>query len=85
MLKISQTHTTYRLQQTDLPTSQASKKVISDIGSCDLFVVTLITDNYPLNVRLFKLLINISQLEHRVPHPVDPSYHAFLLLILFIY
>ena len=31
-----------------------TKKVISDIESCDLFVVTLITDNYPLNVRLFK-------------------------------
>ena len=26
MLKISQTHTTYRLQQTDLPTSQASMR-----------------------------------------------------------
>ena len=37
-----------------------TEKVIS-IESCDLFVVTLITDNYPLNVRLFKSFSNISQ------------------------
>ena len=56
-----------------------TKKVIFDIESCDLFVVTLITDNYPLNVRLFKLFTNTSQLEHCVPHPVDPSRYLFFL------
>ena len=56
-----------------------TKKVISDIESCDLFVVTLITDNYPLNVRLFKSFSNTSQLEHCVPHPVDSSRCLFFL------
>ena len=56
-----------------------TKKVISNIESCDLFIVTLITDNYPLNVRLFKLFSNTSQLEHCVPHPVDSSRSLFFL------
>ena len=56
-----------------------TKKVISDIESCDLIVVTLITDNYLLNVRLFKLFSNSSQLEHCVPHLVDSSRSLFFL------
>ena len=62
-----------------IPNIPITKKVISDIESCDLFVVTLITNNYPLNVRLFKLFTNTSQLKHCVPHPVDPSRYLFFL------
>ena len=56
-----------------------TKKVISDIESCDLFVVTLVTDNYPLNVRLFKLFTTSSQLKHCVPHPIDSIRFLFFL------
>ena len=57
-----------------------TKKVISDVESCDPFVATLITDNFPLNVRLVKLSTNTSQLEHCVSHPIDPSSYLFFLL-----
>ena len=54
-----------------------TKKGICDIESCNLFVVTIITDNYLLNVCLFKLFSPTSKLEHCVPHPVG----SLILLI----
>ena len=56
-----------------------TKKVICDIEPCNLFVVTIITDNYPLNVRLFKFFSPTSKLEHSVPHPVDSNRPIFFL------
>ena len=60
-----------------------TKRVIRDIEACNLFVVTIITDNYPLNVRLFKLFSPTSELEPCVPHPMIAPYSSYL--ILFIY
>ena len=56
-----------------------TKKEISDIESCYLFVVTIITDNYPLNVCFFRSFSNTSQLEYCVPHHVDSSRCLFFL------
>ena len=46
------------------------RNTISDIESCNLFVEAVCTDNYPLNVSLFKLFSNDSKtLQPKVKHP----------------
>ena len=44
-----------------------TQQIIRDVEHCDLFVDVIITDNYPLNVHLFKLLGDGKQLISRVP------------------
>ena len=45
-------------------------KTICDIESCDLFVEAICTDNYPLNVSLFKLFsLDGKVLQPQVVHP----------------
>ena len=49
-------------------------KTISDIESCDLFVEAICTDNYPLNVSLFKFFsYDTKILQPRVIHPCNPT------------
>ena len=50
-----------------------TKQIITDIENCDLIVRVLCTDNYPLNVNLFKLFSPSGILEPSVPHPSDPT------------
>ena len=53
---------------------------IEDIELCGLLVQVISTDNYPLNVKLFKLFSPVGKLETRVPHPCDinrPLFHTF--------
>ena len=54
--------------------------VINDIEKCDIFVEVLVTDNYPLNVRLFKLYSSDHKtLLPAVPHPTCPWRKLYLL------
>ena len=46
---------------------------IHDIESCGLYVEAVCTDNYPLNVRLYKFFSADSKLEPRVQHPCNPQ------------
>ena len=56
------------------------KSIISDIEDCDLTVQAICTDNYPLNVSLFKLFSSDGKtLTPTVPHPNDPNRKLFLL------
>ena len=56
------------------------KSVISNIGNCDLKVQAISTDNYPLNVNMFKLFSSYGKtLTQTVPHPVNQSRKLFLL------
>ena len=56
------------------------KSVIFDIEHCDLTVRAICTDNYPLNVSLFKLFsADKRTLTPTVSHPNDPSRKLFLL------
>ena len=49
-------------------------KTIGDIESCDLFVEAICTDNYPLNVSLFKFFSHDTKiLQPRVVHPCNPT------------
>ena len=48
-------------------------EVIKDVESCNLQIQVICTDNYPLNVNLFKLLSPTSSLETCVPHPLESS------------
>ncbi len=50
-----------------------TKQIITDIENCDLIVRVLCTDNYPLNVNLFKLFSPSGILEPSVPHLSDPT------------
>ena len=54
------------------------KSCFHDIEHCGLFVQIISTDNYPLNVKLFKLFSPIGKLETRVPHPCDIDRGLFL-------
>ncbi|KAI6648710.1 Transposable element P transposase [Oopsacas minuta] len=54
------------------------KECIIDIENCGLRVQVISTDNYPLNVNLFKLFSLSGKLETRVPHPFDPTRFLFL-------
>ena len=55
------------------------KSVIRDVESCGLFVHVLCTDNYPMNVNIFKLFAPNRTLEHIVPHPLDFNRPLFLM------
>ena len=61
-----------------------TKQIISDIENCDLQVQVLCTDNYPLNVRLFKCFSPSATLEPTVPHPID-SASSLNLIFDFVY
>ena len=54
------------------------KSCIRDVEACGLFVHIISTDNYPLNVKLFKLFSPNIKLEYRVPHPCDIHRVLFL-------
>ena len=54
------------------------KSCILDVEECGLFVHVISTDNYPLNVKLFKLFSPFGKLETRVPHPSDIHGGLFL-------
>ena len=54
------------------------KSCILDIESCGLKVQIISTDNYPLNVNLFKLFSPNKQLETSVPHPSDNKRKLYL-------
>ena len=51
-----------------------------EIEHCGLFVQLLSTDNYPLNVKLFKLFSPLKILEPRVPPPCDINRGLFLTI-----
>ena len=56
------------------------KYVIMDIERCGLFVEVLITDNHPLNVRLFKLFSSDKNtLAPVVPHPISTNRKLLIL------
>ena len=56
------------------------KSVISDIEHCNLTVQAICTDNYPLNVSLFKLFSrDRNTLTPSVSHPNDSNRKLFLL------
>ena len=54
------------------------KSCIRDVEACGLLVEIISTDNYPLNVKLFKLFSPVGDLEIKVPHPCDNSRVLFL-------
>ncbi|KAI6652380.1 hypothetical protein LOD99_7394 [Oopsacas minuta] len=49
------------------------RSTICGIEACGLFVEAVCTDNYPLNVRLYKLFSTSSKLEPKVQHPLQPT------------
>ena len=56
------------------------QQVIIDIEKCDLRVIAICTDDYQLNVSLFKSLANkSSNLELTCPNPSDPTRSIFLM------
>ena len=60
------------------------KSTIYDIEACDLFVEALCTDNYPLNVRLYKLFSGDNTLVPKVTHPRNPGRSLIFFFISFI-
>ena len=55
------------------------KEVIRYVEACGLSVHVLCTDNYPMNVNIFKLFSPSRLLEHSiVPHPMDSNRPLFL-------
>ena len=55
------------------------KSVILDIEKCNLFVELLVTDNYSLHVRLFKLFSSDQMtLTSAVPHPVSSDRKLYI-------
>ena len=54
------------------------KSCIKDIEHCGLKVQVISTDNYPLNVNLFKLFSSNEKLETNVSHPFDSNRILFL-------
>ena len=54
------------------------KSCIRDVEECCLFVQAISTDNYPLNVKLFKKNSPIGKLDAKVPHPCDIDRNLFL-------
>ena len=51
---------------------------VKDIENCGLCVDVISTDNYPLNVKLFKLFSPVGKLETCVPHPCVPNKSLYL-------
>ena len=70
-----------------LPCSKSSAKeifpiiktIIGDIENCNLKVQVICTDNYPMNVALFKLFSPTSTLDTVVPHPLNSERWIVLL------
>ena len=56
------------------------KSCICDVEDRGLFVQIISTDNYPLNVKLFKLFSPTGKLETRVTHPCGIDRSLFLAL-----
>ncbi|KAI6658292.1 hypothetical protein LOD99_15561 [Oopsacas minuta] len=54
-------------------------EVIKDIESCNLQIQVICTNNYPLNVNLFKLLSPTSNLETCVPHALGTCRPLYLI------
>ena len=55
------------------------ERIIRDIEHCGLQVQALCTDNYPLNVSIFKQLSTEKTLDCAVPHPCDSNRLLFLI------
>ena len=55
------------------------EKIIRDIELCGLQVQVLCTDNYPLNVSIFKKFSPEKTLDCAVPHPCDSNRLLFLM------
>ena len=58
---------------------QITQQIVRDIEKCGLFVDAIVSDNYPLNVSLFKLLGNSKELLPCVPHPNDSRRFLYLV------
>ena len=58
--------------------------VIQDVENCGLFVRVICTDNYPMNVNIFKLFSPTHTLEPIVPHILD-SDRSLVLLFDFVH
>ena len=56
-----------------------TQKIICDIEKCELIVDAIVSDNYPLNVNLFKLLGNNTDLLPCVPHPNGSGRSLYLV------
>ena len=54
------------------------KSTICDIEACGVFVEAVCTDNYPLNVRLYKCFSADSKLRPKVQHPCNPQRNLIL-------
>ena len=54
------------------------KSCIIDVENCGLRVEVISTDNYPLNVNLYKLFPPNKKLDIQVPHPSDVNRVLFL-------
>ena len=54
-------------------------QVIIDIESCGLKVIAVCTDDYQLNLSLFKSLANSSNLQFSFSNPADPTRAIFLM------
>ena len=55
------------------------KMVIEDIERCGLYVQVLCSDNYSMNVSIFKLFSPTNTLDHVVPHIIDGDRPLFLI------
>ena len=55
------------------------KQVIIDIEGCGLKVIAMCTDDYQLNVSLFRLLGNSSNLQLSFTNRADPTRAIFLM------
>ena len=55
------------------------KQVIIDIEKCNLKLVAICTDDYQLNVSLFKSLAGSSNLQITCPNPADSTRSIFLM------
>ena len=56
-----------------------TQQVIKDIEKSGLIVDAIVSDNYPLNVYLFKLLGDSKELLPCVPHPTDSKRILYLV------
>ena len=54
------------------------KFCIRDVEDCGLLIEIISTDNFPLNVKIFKLFSPSGILETRVPHPCDRNRGLFV-------
>ena len=57
------------------------KNIISDIEACNLYVEAICTDNYPLNVSLFKLFSDVQ--KYLQPIVTYPCHHTRSLILFF--